>query len=188
MKRFLIPLACAVVLAAVIVPRRSRADAAPGPGITIAIAAPAFGPGDDRPREIPVNSKSHFHVVITNVSDKIQRVEMEGSSDGDEALSFEITDENGKKTIVHRAMMEYGKNMLHWWVLQPGECVVTDVDVMGNEWQPGFPHPDHYGASETVTMSAIFEFKTGAYAEKEGLWTGRVTSKPEKYTFWNNGD
>ena len=75
--------------------------------------------------------------------------------------------------------------MLHWWVLQPQESLVLDVYLADSgQWQ-GFPDLARYGDSETVTMRAVFEIKSNEVPPQDGLWTGRVFSKPEQYVFYN---
>ena len=152
--------------------------------IRLSIAVPASDPGKER-FVVAFDRYSHFPVILTNTSGKPQRIIMDGSSWGDTALSFEITDKSGKKSVAHSFTRLYTKNVPHWWILQPQESVVLDVYfVDSGEWQ-GFPHPARYGDSETLTMRAVFEVKPNEVIPQDGLWTGRVLSKPEQSVFYN---
>lgn len=151
--------------------------------ISVSIVVPALDPGKER-SVVAFDRKSHFAVILTNTSKKPQRIITEGSSWGDPALSFELTDKSGKKSLAQRFSVDYSKNTPHWWIIQPQESVVLDVYFadMG-KWE-GFPHPVRYGDSETVTMRAVFAFLL-TDQNPNGLWTGRVFSAPEQIVFYN---
>ncbi len=152
--------------------------------IVLSIAVPVLAPGKERPI-VAFGRHSHFPVILTNASGKPQRIVTDGNSWGDHALSFEITDKSGKKSAAQRLRRDYTKNMLHWWVLQPQESLVLDVCLADSgQWQ-GFPDLARYGDSETLTMRAVFEIKANEVPPQDGLWTGRVFSKPEQYVFYN---
>jgi hypothetical protein len=152
--------------------------------IALSIAVPALDSGNER-SVVAFDRNSHFPVILTNTSDKPQRIVTPWNSWGDHALSFEITDRSGKKSVARAVAVDYTKNTLHWWTLQPQESVVFDVYFAdSNKWE-GFPHPIHYGDSETVTMRAIFQFgPVTQKAPEDGLWAGRVYSKPEQVVFY----
>jgi hypothetical protein len=152
--------------------------------IKLSIALPAIDPGKER-AAVAFDRRSHFPVILTNTSDKPQRIDTEWNSWGDHALSFEFTDEAGKKTVARRVVADYGKNVLHWWILQPQESLVMDVYFADSDKWQGFPHPAGYGNSQTVTMRAVFEIHPNEVPSADGLWTGRVVSQPEKYVFYN---
>jgi hypothetical protein len=152
--------------------------------IALSIAVPVLAPGKER-SIVAFDRHSHFAVIIINVSDKPQRVVAEGNSWGDQALSFEITDKSGKKFLARRVETFRAKNMLHWWVLQPQESMVLDVYFEDSQKWQGFPQLTRYGDSEALTMTAAFEVKPNKVPPKDGLWTGRVVSKPETYLFAN---
>ena len=142
--------------------------------IALSIAVPVLAPGKER-SIVAFDRHSHFPVILTNTSGKPQRILMDGSSDGDAALSFEITDRSGKKSVARRPLRPWAKNMPHWRTLQPREGLASDVYFADSyKWQ-GFPHPVRYGDSETVTMRAVFDT----------VETGRVVSQPEEYVFEN---
>ncbi len=128
---------------------------------------------------------SHFPVILTNTSDKPQRIVTEGNSWGDHALSFELTDDSGKKFTAQRVVPDYAKNMLHWWILSPKEDLVLDVYFADSDRWQNFPLPVGYGHSQTVTMRAVFEVKSNEVPASAGLWVGHIVSQPVKYVFYN---
>jgi len=152
--------------------------------ISVSIAAPGLYPDTDG--FIPAHDRnSHFHVILTNISKKTQRIITDGNSSGDKTLSFEIIDKSPETATARRVAGEYAKNMAHWWVLQPEESVVIDVCFADPAKWEGF-HAAHYGDSEIVTMRAIFEVpesEKNAYGNDQ--WAGRVSSKPGKFAFYN---
>jgi hypothetical protein len=126
--------------------------------------------------------RSHFHVIVSNVSGKTQRILREDCSEGYFALTFEFTDDSGKKWV-SRKKGEFFKNNPVFWILEPGESIVLDVYFGDLKTWEGFPIPDR-GLDRTLTMRAIFEIPPGQYSRKVGIWTGRITSAAKKYEFF----
>jgi hypothetical protein len=153
--------------------------------LALSIAIPALAANNER--SVPAYDRnSHFPVILTNTSDKPQLIVTPWNSWGDHALSFEITDKASKTSVARTVPLDYTKNILQWWTLQPQESLVLDVYFADpNKWE-GFPHPAHYGDSEAVTIRAIFEFNVATRKPlAEGLWTGRVVSKSQPIVFYN---
>jgi hypothetical protein len=153
--------------------------------ISLSIAVPAVTPGVER--AVPVfDRNSHFHVTLSNISKEPQKIVTDGNSWGYEALTFEITDKSGRKSVARRVATDFSKNTMTWWLLQPQESVILDVYFADPQKWESFPRLERYGQSEAVTIRAIFEF---ARAERkpspDGLWTGRVVSEPEELVFEN---
>ena len=70
----------------------------------------------------------HDHVVLTNVSDKPQKLLNESCSWGYGRLSFEVTDKKGNvKQVKKVENVVWEKNYDDWFFLPPGEHVVFDV-------------------------------------------------------------
>ena len=78
------------------------------------------------------------------------------------------------------------KRLVVFLVILVATLVVVDVFFADPERWEGFPRFTRYGESEAVTLRAVFEF---ALEERkpspEGLWMGRVVSKPEQIVFYN---
>jgi uncharacterized protein YecT (DUF1311 family) len=152
-------------------------------GLTIAV--PAMETSSER-MVVAVDRNSHFSVILTNLSKRTQWIITPWSSWGDRALRFEITDRSGKKTVARTVANDHVKNLPHWWVLEPQECVVFDVYFADEKRWEGFPHLTHYGDAEAVTLRAVFEVTPDK--EKPAVdakWAGSVSSKPERVAFCN---
>ncbi len=125
--------------------------------------------------------KPHFHVIISNISDKDQRIYGEGNSWGYDALSFRIADETGKSWIVKRKPIDaWQQNAETFWTLKPQDNLVLDIDFSNTNQWIGFP--SGHNLTKSVTMSAVFEIK---YARPD-VWKGHVESKADKYVFYDS--
>ena len=113
---------CIVVLGLV---AATAVTSAAEPAISVSIAEPSRDVGE---RYIEYSgSNSHFHVVVTNLSNKPQRIWATSFSEGYLALSFEITNKNGKKWLAKRKDRNWMRNAPRWWILEPSEHLVIDV-------------------------------------------------------------
>ena len=147
--------------------------------ISVSIAIPT-GSGE---RGIEYRDRAaHFHVIVSNTSEKPQRIWKEWCSWGYFGLTFEITGPTASKRIAEKKLRDWTVNYPSWWTLDPLESMVIDVYFGDSEKWQGFPSPE--AGPWTVTMQAVFEFKPDEEARKYDVWTGRVTSRPEKLTFY----
>jgi len=148
--------------------------------ISISVAIPTSRDGERAVTDY--GHDAHFHVVIANVSNKPQRIWQEWCSWGYFGLRFEFTDEKGKKWFAEKKPRDWIKNYPDWWTLAPYESLVLNVYFGDSEIWQGFPFPERM--SQIVTMRAILEFKADDDSRKLNIWTGRVASKEEKFTFY----
>ena len=95
-------------------------------------------------------------------------------------LSFRITDENRKATLVKRVPRGYQKNGPSWTVIPAGNHMVFEVSLNPNEWTPD-TLPEK-GKSRTVRIQAIFEIREDEDSKEHKVWTGKVFSKERTYT------
>jgi hypothetical protein len=159
----------------------SGAVHAADPVLSLSLAIPSR----DDDRVLLLHEKAaHFHVILSNVSDKPQRVWEEWCSWGYYAFTFEIKDEAGKSWIVKKKPIETTYDHADWWTLAPGEHVAFDVFFTDSKVWDGFPHP--VNDSQTVFVRAIFEVKPDTFSEKHGAWTGRVVSDTKKLRFYHH--
>jgi hypothetical protein len=138
--------------------------------LEIAIAVPKNAIGD-RVAGYMSFSDSRFHVVLTNVSNRPQRIWTDGCSWGYSNLSFEISDRDGKTWRVQKKPKPWDKNVPNVWILEPHDQIVFEVEPANPEVWEGFPHPDR---SQSFKMQAIFEVKPDRQSKVLGVWTGRV--------------
>jgi hypothetical protein len=126
---------------------------------------------------------THFHVIVSNTSDKPQRVWQEWNSWGYFGLTFEFTDEQGKTWMARKKPSVWTRNFASFWTLDPHESFVIDIYFGDTNIWEGFPLPEN--GSQTVTMRAVLEFKPDDEARQFDVWTGRAVSKAEKVTFYH---
>jgi hypothetical protein len=155
------------------------ASAAAEASIELAIAVPQRH--GDRVLEYSEPSP-HFHVILTNTSEKPQRIWREWCSWGYYALSFEVTDAKRKTWTVSKRAREWDKNFPDYWSIKPHECLVLDVQFADTDIWEGFPRPST--VSETFTMRALFQIQPDKKSQEFAVWTGRAISKADKYVFY----
>ncbi len=128
------------------------------------------------------NSNAHFHVILSNTSDKPQRFWQEWCSWGYFALSFEFKDEAGKSWTVKKTARDWSKNFPAYWLVPAHESLVLDVYYADTKIWEGFPRPKRM--PQAYTVRAVFEVKADEESRQKSVWTGRVESKPEKIVFY----
>jgi len=123
---------------------------------------------------------SRFQVVISNTTDKIQRVWSESCSWGYAALSFELTDETGKITLAKKRDVVWTVNFPKWHSLDPGKSLGLDVKFADTNLWMGFPRPEH--RERTVSMRAVFATRPDGESRTHGVWAGCIVSDALKVT------
>jgi hypothetical protein len=157
------------------------AAAAEDPSLKVSIAVPYF----HGKRSVGMPG-SHFHVIITNASQTRQKIWSEGCQGGWDILSFELTDDTGRR--MWKATKEpkaWLSNYPEFLELEPGDSLVLNVEYGKSAVWKGFPRlKNPYGPdSKGFTMRAVLEAKPNRLAEELGVWTGRAVSKPDLYFF-----
>jgi hypothetical protein len=130
------------------------------------------------------NRTNHFHVIVSNTSDKPQRIWQEWCSWGYFGLTFEFTDEHGKKWVANKKERSWTRNFPDWWILEPHESLVMDVHFGDSDIWQGFPKVGD--TPQIVTMRAVLEFKPDDESRKNGIWTGRVVSPTITVKFYQS--
>ncbi len=168
----------AILFALTLAAARTLADDSP---ISVSLAIPAQW-GGRALENYQDGHPTHFHVIVSNVSGQPQRIWQEWCSWGYFGLTFELTDDQGKKWVAQKCPRDWDKNFPSTWTLDPHESLALDVYFTDtNIWQ-GFPMPRQ--SSQTVTMQAVLEFKPDDNSRQIGVWTGRAVSKAEKVAFY----
>jgi len=166
-----------ILFALALVAANAAAEDSP---ISVSLAIPAHN-GERRVEYR--DQATHFHVIISNTSDQPQRIWREWCSWGYSGLSFEFTDEHGKKWVAKKKAQDWTRNFPDWWTLDSHESFVMDVYFADTNTWKGFPLPEN--GSQIVMMQAVLEFKPGDEARQHDVWTGRVASVAEKVTFYH---
>jgi hypothetical protein len=127
------------------------------------------------------DDRSHFHIVIENISDRAQNIGDESGSWGYSTLHFEYLTPAGEKKVMEKLGREWAQNALTATTLQPGEVLVRDVYLDEAVWS-NLPVPKNKGANINVRIHAIFAQKPEA-----GLvgWEGEIVSPEVNITFAN---
>lgn len=142
-----------------------------GEDFTLAIAVPM----KDGARTVYLSSGSNrisFHVVLTNTSEKEQRIWEAWNSWGYNNLSLEWTGTDGKAVKVERGPQEWDKNFPSFLTLKPGEPHIFDVWFPDN-WRN---IPSAVKDGEEVTLRAVFAIAADKDSAKAGVWSGTVRS------------
>jgi hypothetical protein len=171
-----------ILFALMLVAANAAAEDSP---ISVSLAIPAHN-DERRIENIEYKNQTdttHFHVIIANASNKQQRIWREWCSWGYFGLTFEFTDESGKKWVAKKKGQVWTRNAPDWWTLEPNETFAMDVYFADTNTWVDFPSPTN--GSQTVTMQAVLEFKPDDEARRHNVWTGRVVSKAEKVTFYH---
>ena len=185
MKRILIFIFSTVITLSSI---RSFAEQNQQDMVSVRIASTNFGMGS-----FPVNlnqvtiypnAYAHFYVVMTNVSNKPLRLWSESYSWGYSNLSFQVTDKNGKITIIKREKLEWDKNVTSWIFLQPGDLRVLEVTLDPKIWQNVDALLPEKFEPKKVKIKAIFEIPEDRDAKECNVWTGKVYSPEQTYTIY----
>ena len=151
------------------------------PALRVSIAVPA----NNGRRAIILNRPdSHFHVVVTNVSDKPVRLWREWCSWGYFNLTFKVTDGAGEEFVAKKTQHEWTKNYPDFQDLAPGESYVIDV-YPHRDWKD-FPLPAN-GKEMKLKLAAVYEIHPDDQSKQSNVWTGRVESDPIDVTVYNWG-
>jgi hypothetical protein len=154
--------------------------AAAEPGLEVSIAVSKMDNGE-RVLRYSAKDKPHFDVVVTNISNQPQRIWREWCSWGYFDLDFELTDQGGKTWKAKKKPANWTRNFPSYQILEPHDSLVIEVEFANPDTWEGFPHLT--GDSQTLKMRAFFEIHPDEETKKFSVWTGRVTSQFEDYTF-----
>jgi hypothetical protein len=189
--RTLIPAAGLLALAVVV----AAAALTAGPSAAPAAAADALGPGLKIRIAVPQrdavvardDGRSHFHVVIENVSAAPQKVIDEWNSWGYFNLRFEYVTGGGERKVMEKLGRDWSKNFLTTTTLEPGEVTVWDVYLDDAVWT-NLPLAEQ-DRELKVRIRAIFQQKDGAGGGGGGddgnAWRGQIESPEREMTFRN---
>lgn len=119
------------------------------------------------------NKPREFYVVITNNSKEPRSIWQFWNSWGYQAVSFELTTAEGKKSIVSKKQEAFTVNYPAKFLVEPGEHQVYPIK-LDESWEmhPVLPKSDE----SPVTLKAVYEIPTTSEAFQYKVWTGRVES------------
>lgn len=161
-------------------PRDDAAREQPGPALAVRIVPSAYRERAGR------SIGGRFHVVVTNVSKQPVRLWKEWCSWGYFNLSFVVTGEDGKTSVVKKHGRNWANNFPDWMIIPPGDHLVYEVTFDETVWEgaPARPPGRDLGQPLRVKMKAIYEVPADDHAREHGVWTGRVSSPEETYAMY----
>jgi len=123
--------------------------------------------------------KSHFHVVITNQSDRNIRLWEEWNSWGYFNLTFEIYDTNGESIgTIKKSSTIWSRNFPSWLELAPKQHHVINVYLNPSDWEiPIEPMGPREGPTD-YRMVAKYAITECEDSRKRSVWTGKAETDP----------
>jgi hypothetical protein len=176
MKTLLLP-----ILLLMLSPLAQSADTRGGRPFSVTVV-PAHSSAESRRINIQDKSTRPFHVALTNVSARPQWVFETWNSWGYQAISFEFTMSDGRKAVASTKEQAFTRNFPSTFLLSPGEQYIYTVS-LDNKWDIR-PMPEK--GESNLTLKAIYQISTSPEATEQGVWTGRIESKPYKISLWRS--
>jgi hypothetical protein len=120
-----------------------------------------------------------FYVVLTNVSGLPQPVWESWNSWGYQAISFELTTPDGKKSVASMKQHDFTVNFPSMLLVESGEHQVYAIE-LDESWEtnPTLPKRDEM----PITLKAIYEIAETPQAVQNHVWVGRVESRRYNFT------
>ena len=183
----IIPLCAAIVVAVPILAGENRAQRSCRAGNPLSVSISV--PQRESKRIIDVRQPaSHFHVIVTNTSDRDLNLWETWNSWGYFNLRFDVLDGMGKVaySITKNQNREWTVNYPSWVTLKPGEHFILDVYFDRETWVMPFLKTPKSRGKFNLKLRAVFEIKPDAEAKKYGIWTGKIKSTADQYTvrYW----
>jgi hypothetical protein len=184
MVRLLLSAGCLLMMTAL------ASDAAPAPekGDRPALAVSIAVPDHHGKRNIYLGKEirdTTFHVVVANNSGKPINLWREWCSWGYPNLSFEVDLGDGKIVMLKKKAGEWTKNYPDFQTLKPGDLYVIPVKFDGTLWELPIGKGEASKARD-LKMRAVYHIETDEDSRKSEVWTGRIESRWETYSFWGN--
>ena len=134
-----------------------------------------------------LNDGDHFHVLVTNVSNKPIRLWTDRFSWGYDNLSFELIGADGKVTRIAKKPRAWWKNYPDWLELEAGGSYVLNMDWSSEKGRGIWDNVPTAGGKERpplVKLRAVYEVLPDDESRKLGVWTGKTSSPVGTYAIW----
>ena len=120
------------------------------------------------------DTKESFYVVLTNKTDKEQRVFETWNSWGYYAMSFEITLLSGEKVRVLRKPIFFTVNFPSTFIIPPKGHFVFEI-TLDKDW---IGKPDSWEDGQTkVKIKAVYEPSACKRLKERAVWIGKIESE-----------
>lgn len=120
-----------------------------------------------------------FFVILRNKTDHDLKVWRQWCSWGYFALSFTVTQEDGESFTLERRDGAWSWNLPDSTIVRPGKSFVLEVSITKDSPGVLVGFPEKFRDGE-VTIQAHYFVNDSDEAKKHGVWTGLVSSSPEK--------
>jgi hypothetical protein len=167
-----------VAVVVLVVPLHGAGGGNPS-GLSIAII-----PLKDKGGTSTIDRGGKFQIVFTNQSDKPILLWSGECQYGYETLSFRIEEGDGMPSHMFKPTpgpSAWKNRPPKTIAIPPGETLAWDIGPADFFWGRGMwngvPEPN---TGKPITLTATLEIKVTGAAKEQGVWTGRVTSKPIK--------
>jgi hypothetical protein len=164
-------------------------NAQSAPELTLTIIPSTYGNRDLTKPEIWFSHRSHFHVLLTNVSAHPVTLFQEWNSWGYYGLAFEVTYPDGRKVITTRGPRGWDKNFPSTFTLAPQGHYVFEVS-FDHTWTSSPRTEPTSGHGLSCRLRALYSIerqKDDDMLLEPGAplpWAGTVQSKEEAYLLW----
>ncbi len=174
-------IAAIVAISYLLLPRQANTDTKEDANFSVSIAVPL---NSDGVRKINVRDEgSHFHVVVTNESDKETRLWEPWNSWGCQNLQFEVLDDAGNHIhSITYAQTWFTRNSPSCITLAPGDHHVFEINFRG-AWRDSFLAAAMMGSQSCLHLRAVYQISPTKESDQHRVWTGRVQSSVNKYAF-----
>ncbi len=142
------------------------------------LIVPVANPSGER--LLQIDRYPRFHVLLTNLSAREQRVWKDWNSWGYFNLYIQMQTAESTIRITRRNPGGWNGDFPDFWIIPPGESIIIEIDMRSGQWN-GLP--DLYGETLPATLTAVLENKPDVLAQEFGVWTGRVMAKPVQVVF-----
>jgi|GEM_PF-3402758 len=146
--------------------------------LELTVIAPINTPEGER--VISLDRYRRFHVLLTNISARSIRLWQSWNSWGYQNMTLITNFGDGWATIRRQKPKHIDGDFPDFWVLEPGEYLVLEVDLSTAEWK-GIP--DLYDESQNAKMKVMFQSPRDVLSEEFGIWTGNIESEEVKVVF-----
>jgi hypothetical protein len=89
---------------------------------------------------------------------------------------------DGRKAVASTKEQAFTRNFPSTFLLSPGEQYIYTVS-LDKKWDIR-PMPEK--GESNLTLKAIYQISTSPEATEQGVWTGRIESKPYKISLWRS--
>ena len=126
--------------------------------------------------------KTHFQVIVRNISQHDVSIWKEWCSWGYFNLSFVLTDEYENVRIIKKRPREWDKNFPDFLILKADDVFAMNVIFDSETWE-NIPIQATDKFATTVDMIAVYEIDKTPESKKHGVWTGKIVSEKESIKY-----